>query len=336
MKQTVVLAALTLLLLSFQPARADWVRVNTNSFAWLRDVYFQNENRGWIVGSDGMMLSTEDAGRTWVQSRKFTTDTLLQVYFTSESVGWLLCERNPFMRENRATSYLRKTVDGGRTWERLEFVDGGRERVTRLLFNRDGTATAFGEAGIFYRLQEDGVTWKKTQTAIHFLLLDGSFANDAVGAIVGTGGTILFTEDSGLTWEKASLLGDTDTRLNSVFFTGPKTGVAVGTKGRIFRATGGGRLWRQQERVTSRDLTDVYFTSAATGWAVGDDGLVISTRDGGVTWNDVDSHVNHRLEKIIFIGDRGWAVGYGGTVITYDPAVTSSEPGFKPTLQKRN
>jgi len=325
-----------LLLACFQTANADWVRQNMNTFAWFHDIFFIDQSKGWIVGSDGVMLSTEDGGQTWAQTRKFTTDAFLQIYFTNETTGWLLCERNVYSRGANATSYLRKTIDGGRTWDRVEFAGGGRERVTKLLFNKDGTATAFGEGGIFYRLQEDGLTWKKTQTAIHFLLLDGSFANDNIGAIVGTGGTILFTEDSGLTWDQASLLGDTDTRFNSVFFTGPKNAVAVGTKGRIFRTTGGGRLWRQQESGTRLNLTDVYFTNQTNGWAIGEDGIVIRTRDGGTTWTDVESHVSHRLEKITFTGERGWAVGFGGTIITYDPGAANSDTGFKPSLQKRN
>ena len=68
---------------------------------------------------------------------------------------------------------------------------------------------------------------------------------------------------------------------------------------------------------------------------MGEDGIVIRTRDGGVTWTDVDAHITHRLEKLFFVGDRGWAVGYGGTVITYDPNITNSDPGFKPSLQRR-
>jgi photosystem II stability/assembly factor-like uncharacterized protein len=330
------LVLLTLLLIGAQDARADWARQNTNSFAWYHDVFFVDQSKGWIVGSDGAMLSTDDGGQSWRQLKKFTTDSFIQIHFTSETTGWLLCERNPFARGANATSYLRKTVDGGRTWDKIEFLDGGRERVTRLLFNTDGTATAFGEGGVFYRLQEDGVSWKRTQTAIHFLLLDGTFANENIGAIVGTGGTILFTEDSGLTWERASLLGDTDARINSVYFTGPKHGIAVGSKGRVFRATGGGRLWRQQDSGTRLNLTDVIFTNQMNGWAIGDDGIVIRTRDGGMTWNDVDSHVTHRLEKIVFVGDRGWAVGYGGTVITYDPKTSTPDQGNKPTLLKRN
>ena len=329
-------STLLILLFCFQTANAEWVKQNTNSFAWFRDVFFVNQNKGWIVGGDGVMLSTGDGGQTWVQSPKFTTDTFIQIYFTSETTGWLLCERNIYARGVNASSYLRKTTDGGRTWERVEFQDGGRERVTKLLFNKNGGGTAFGEGGIFYKLQEDGLSWKKSQTAIHFLLLDGAFSEGPIGAIVGTGGTILFTEDSGLTWEKASLLGDADTRFNAVYFTGEKGAVAVGTRGRIFRSNGGCRLWRQVYSPKTANLNDVYFTDAANGWAVGDNGIIIRTRDGGKTWADGNSRVTHNLEKVVFAGDRGWAVGFGGTVLTYDASVTGSDPGNKTTLQKRN
>src|ERR1043166_2765902 len=323
---------LILLLLAAQAVSADWVRQPTNSFAWFRDVFFVNESKGWIVGADGVMLATENGGQTWVQQTKFTTDTFLEVYFTSETTGWLLCERNIYAHGVNASSYLRKTTDGGRTWERIEFLDGGRERVTKLLFNKNGTATAFGEGGVFYKLQEDGVSWKKSQTSIHFLLLDGAFSDGPVGTIVGTGGTILFTEDSGLTWEKASLLGDTDTRFNSVAFAGEKSILAVGTKGRIFRSNGGGRLWRQVESVTTTDLNDIFFTDAANGWAVGDNGIIVRTRDGGKNWTDGRSPATHELEKVFFIRDRGWAVGFGGTILTYDPTIINTDPGYKPAL----
>ena len=332
----VKILVILILLCGIQSANAEWVKQNTNSFAWFRDVFFVNEAKGWIVGGDGVMLSTSDGGQTWVQATKFTTDAFIQIYFTSETTGWLLCERNIYARGVNATSYLRKTTDGGRTWERVEFQDGGRERVAKLLFSKNGGGTAFGEAGIFYKLQEDGISWKKSQTSIHFLLLDGAFSDGRIGAIVGTGGTILFTDDSGLTWEKASLLGDTDTRFNAVYFAGEKGAWAVGTKGRIFRSNGGGRLWRQVDSGTTANLNDVYFTSAANGWAVGVGGIIVHTRDGGKTWTDVNSHVTHNLEKIVFAGNRGWAVGFGGTVLTYDAGITNSDPGNKPTLQKRN
>lgn len=335
---TTLCASLTfgLILVAVPTVRADWEKRTTNSFGWFRDITFVDDYKGFIVGTDGIIMSTTTGGVTWTAQPKFTTDTLLQVHFVSDTTGWMLCERNVFARGNNPTSYIRKTIDGGRTWEKFEFEDAGRERVTRLLFNENGTAIAFGEGGIIYRLQEDDKTWKRVQTAIHFLLLDGGFGSERVGAMVGAGGTIMFTEDSGLSWEKASLLGETDTKFNAVFFAGINGAWAVGTKGRIFRSNGSGRLWRQQESTVTANLNDVYFTSTTSGWAVGDHGIIVRTRDGGNTWTDVPSGVTHKLEKVIFNAGRGWAIGFGGTLLTYEPGSTPNDPGVKPTLNKRS
>lgn len=329
------ISIILVILCGIQTANAEWVKQNTNSFAWFKDIFFVNQSKGWMVGTDGVILSTDDGGTTWVQARKFTTDAFLQIHFVNETNGWLLCERNVYTRGANPTSYLRRTTDGGRSWEKVEFQDGGRERVTRMLFHSDGRASAFGEAGIFYGLQEDNKSWKKSQTAIHYVLLDGAFSDDTVGAIVGTGGTIMFTEDSGFTWEKASLLGDADTKFNSVFFAGQKGAWAVGSRGRIFRSNGGGRLWRQQRSGVTANLNDVYFISPTSGWAVGDNGVIVRTRDGGNTWIDVASRTTHKLEKIVFAGGRGWVIGFGGTVLTYDGGPSTTDRGTKPILMKR-
>jgi len=327
---------LIVLLFSLQTVNAEWVKRNTNSFAWFKDIFFLDQNKGWIAGTDGVLLSTEDGGTTWIQAKKFTNDAFLQIHFTSESTGWLLCERNVFNRGSNSASYLRRTTDGGRTWEKIEFGEGGRERMTGLVFDKDGRGTAFGEGGVFYKLQDDGVSWKKTKTAMHYLLLDGAYGDDRVGTIVGAGGTILFTEDSGLTWDRATLIGDTDTRFNAVFFAGQKGAWAVGSKGRIFRSNGGGRLWRQQNSGVTANLTDVYFSNERSGWAIGENGVIVRTRDGGNTWSDVSSKTTHRLEKIIFNGGRGWAIGFGGTVLTYDDGPVKSDPATKPVMMKRS
>ncbi len=333
MRTLLKISVLVLIAVCCQTANAEWVRQNTNSFAWYRDVFFLDHKKGWIVGSDGVMLATDDGGNSWIQAKKFTTDSFVQIYFENETTGWVLCQRNIYARGSNATSYLRRTTDGGRTWEIVEFQDGGRERVTKMLFHEDGRATAFGEGGIFYGLQEDRTSWKKSQTAIHYLLLDGGFANETVGAIVGAGGTIMFTEDAGFTWEKATLLGDLDTRFNAVDFAG-KGAWAVGSKGRIFRSNGA-RLWRQVNSGVTANLNGVYFTSQTNGWAVGDNGVIVRTRDGGTTWMDEKSKTSHKLEKVIFSNGRGWAIGFGGTVLTYDEGVRNRDTGSRPVLMKR-
>lgn len=323
--------------LTSQETRGDWTKQKTNSFAWYRDITFVTKERGWIVGTNGVMLTTDDGGVSWQPHQRTTTDTIIQIHFTDESTGWMLCERNIYSRGKDAISYLQKTTNGGRTWDKIEFQDIGRERVTRMLFGAEGRATAFGEGGYFYDLRGDGLTWKKSGSAIHFLLLDGAFSLGGVGAIVGAGGTIMFTEDSGLTWAAATVLGDTHTKFNAVSFASNKGGWAVGNGGKIFHSNGRAKLWRQQAQVTSSNLNDVYFANASTGWVVGDDGTILRTRDGGNSWVETLSKVSHRLEKIVFLGRRGFAIGYGGTILTYDDNVRPGEtPQDKPALLKRN
>jgi photosystem II stability/assembly factor-like uncharacterized protein len=147
----------------------------------------------------------------------------------------------------------------------------------------------------------------------------------------------MFTEDSGLTWDKATLLGETDTRFNAVYFGAAKEGAwAVGSKGRIFHSNGGARLWRQQQSTVTADLNDVTFTSPTNGWAVGENGIIVRTHDGGNSWFDVRSNVTHSLQRVFFNNDRGWAIGFGGTLLYYNDLPAVINPNVKPTLRKRS
>ncbi|MFM9903595.1 MAG: YCF48-related protein [Pyrinomonadaceae bacterium] len=335
MKLKITLIAVVLLMGAFS-VNAEWVRINTRSFATLKDIFFQDANTGWIAGTDGTLLRTDDGGTTWLPVQKFTTDAILQVHFTDASTGWLLCERNIFSRGRNPTSYLRKTTDGGIHWEKIEFEEADRERVTRLLFAKDGTATAFGEGGIFYKLQEDGITWKKSLAAIHFLLLDGAYSEARTGAIVGAGGTIVFTEDGGLTWEPATVLGGSDARINSVVFTSQKQAWAVGSGGSILSASGGGRLWRKQPQdETEENLNDLVFVDTREGYVVGDNGTMLRTVNGGTTWTALRSRVTHNLNKIAFNGKVGFAIGMGGTLLASN-GLASDAGGQKPEIRRPN
>ncbi len=318
MQSPVKLVLLAVILAAVVSARADWVRKPTKSLAWLHDITFINADEGWIVGSDGTVLRTTDGGVKWMPLKKMSGDNLLQIRFTDERTGWMLCERNIYGRGGKAVSYLLKTVDRGASWESVEFEQLARDRITRLVFDRSGAGTAIGERGVIYRLQADGKTWKRQPAPVGYLLLSGSFSGDGTGALGGAAGTIMFTEDDGRVWDKATVFGDAAARINSVFFASQRLGWAVGSGGAVFAATGGGRLWRQQESGTRVDLNDVFFVDTHTGWIVGDDGVILHTENGGRTWVATDSHVRHRLERVFFTGRRGWAVGFGGTLLYND------------------
>lgn len=328
---------LFLFLICFQNARADWVKRESSSLAWFYDVYFLNEDKGWIAGSGGTLLATVDGGKTWKQVGNFTADSIREVYFTDEKNGWLLCERDVYSLGSAAASYLLKTFDGGAKWERVEFGGDRRHRIAKIFFNNRGVGTAIGESGAYFTLQNDKKTWKKMPSPVRYLLTGGVFNDDAQGVIIGAGGTILFTEDAGLTWNKSDVPRDANTKLNAVFFVNQKSGWTVGTQGKIYQTFNGGKGWRAQNSKTSKNLTDVFFRNTAQGWAVGEEGLILHTTTAGNVWTTVEAKTKHKLEKIIFAGKNGWAVGFGGTILFYEEnSAKNNASAPPPKLKTRN
>ncbi|HEX8250544.1 MAG TPA: YCF48-related protein [Pyrinomonadaceae bacterium] len=324
-------------MLCFQTARAaGWTKQSSGTFAWLQSIYFLNENKGWIVGSQGTFLSTDDSGNTWKQTRRFTEDRIRDVYFADEQTGWILCERDIYNLGSAPPSYLMKTTDGGERWEKVEFSGEGRDRIARMFFTKSGYGYAVGESGVFFAMQDDKKTWKKTPVPSRYLLLNGNFPDDSHGAIVGGGRTILFTEDAGLTWNKATVFGKSESRLNSIFFVNPRAGWTVGSNGKIYATTNAGKIWREQISNVNKDLLDVYFTSATEGWAVGDQGAILHTTTAGNVWLPIESNARHKLERVFFAGKKGFAVGFGGTILVYDSTRPPSTIKSKPQMLKRN
>lgn len=313
---------------------ADWTTQKSGTLSWLHDVHFVNENKGFIAGSGGTFLSTTDGGKTWNAREKFTSDTIGQIYFADENNGWLLCEKNIYERGAMGSSYLLKTSDGGVTWTRSDF-GGGRERITRIFFGKNGFAMAIGETGVLFALQDDAKTWKRMISPVRYLLLDGNFSDEFHGTIVGAGGSVLFTEDAGATWNRATLAGDAKTRLNKVFFINRKLGWTLGGEGKIYQTINGGKSWHEQKSGVTQNLTDIFFLNTAEGWAVGDEGTILYTTTAGNVWTKSDTKIKHRLEKVFFTGRKGWAVGFGGTILSFDETKTNKDSKLKPQIKTK-
>ena len=54
----------------------------------LYSVYFVNENNGYIVGSDGLIIRTTNSGLKWTRQTSGTTNDLMSVFFVNENIGY--------------------------------------------------------------------------------------------------------------------------------------------------------------------------------------------------------------------------------------------------------
>lgn len=316
---------------SVQTAKADWVKQKVNTFAWLHTIHFVDANEGWIGGSRGTFLKTEDGGETWKQAKKFTDDTIREIFFLNKETGWILCHRDVYNLGTRSPSYLMKTKDGGQKWERIEFSNAYRQRITKMFFAKSGFGLAIGETGALFALTDNNMTWGKLGSPSLYMMMDGAFTDNLHGTIVGGGGTILFTEDAGQSWNQAYISGNAEAKLNAVFYIDNRVGWTVGSQGKVYQTTNAGKYWRSQKTTTDSNLNDVFFTSKNKGWAIGDNGTILQTNSGGNVWKAIDSKSSHKLEKLVFNGEKGWIVGFGGTILSYEKGKNSDlrRPRFR-------
>lgn len=319
-----------------QNAFAGWSKVKSNTLAWLHAVYFVDAQKGWVAGSNGTMLTTDDGGKNWRAINKFTDDTIKDVYFSDANHGWALTEKDIYSSGAASPSSILETSDGGNSWKKATLEGEGKERLVRLFFSKEGAGRAVGEAGTMFELQESSVIWKKINLPVRYLLLDGSFTDQNKSLIIGGGGATYFTDD-GVSWKPASFTGKAASKLNSVFFINQNVGWIVGADGKIFATNNGGKRWREQNSKVTQNLFDVCFINTAEGWAIGDEGLILHTTTAGNVWEADNTNTRHKLERIFYNGEKAWIVGFGGTIMVYEPEkAKNNKTTTAPVLQRRS
>ena len=72
----------------------------------LYGVWFVNDQRGWIVGSSGVIETTTNGGQTWSAQPSGTRQDLQAVQFTDRHHGWI-----------QTDGQILRTADGGASWD---------------------------------------------------------------------------------------------------------------------------------------------------------------------------------------------------------------------------
>ncbi len=248
----------------------------------LYNIYFVNENIGYITGARGTILKTDDSGKTW--NRKVARNenarpnpnrrgggiraNLMGIQMISDTVGFIAGSENTIL----------KTTDGGETW----LGSSERARVGETRNNLENI-------------------W---------------FVTPTTGWVIGSYGTLLHTTDSGETWKK--LDPGVDNNLFGIHFVNETTGWISGQEGLILHTSDGGKTWNEQETDSFDNLHDIMFVDETVGWAAGDFGSVLHTNDGGKTWKATKAGGSGTI-KGLFATDKDhcWTVDDWGVISAY-------------------
>jgi photosystem II stability/assembly factor-like uncharacterized protein len=302
-----------------------WTRTNpgSNSNSSLKDVFFIDENDGWVVGGSlypgvSMILHTPDGGNSWIVQVAPTDNILGSVYFTSPQEGWITTERSA----GGWWSEILHTTNGGNTWEIQYSIDYDQGTFSDICFTDGFHGWAVGEVGhtyppplqsLIYHTWNGGDTWMDYSYLASNAISSVYFTDSQHGWMAGHK-VILHTSSGGQTWEE---IWTGPHFLQDIFFTDEQHGWAIGDSATryphrdvIMRTTDGGMTWEEQFPGFGSYKKSIFFTDNEHGWIARDEGDILYTVDGGITWDHMFLNTNYALGGIWFNDiDNGWVVG---------------------------
>ena len=232
-------------LLVSEDGGTSWVVSKKFTNDTIRDIYFADQLRGWLLcerspfgGTSeplAYLVSTRDGGTTWQRHDPFQTrDRVVRIVFRDAEEGCAMGEGG----------YLSCTDDGGRTWMKHELP--ARHLMMDGRFLDQDTLVLAGGGGTLLRSERGQSEWMRaaTPTGLSTKLNSVHFLDQKTGWAVGAGGEILFTANGGQTWGAQSSTVTKD--LRDVWFDDHRRGYAVGDDGVILRTEDGGMSWTKE------------------------------------------------------------------------------------------
>jgi len=166
----------------------QWYSILDKDFS-LYDIVFIDEERGFIVGSNGLILTTLNSGQKWDRIRTQSEETLFSINMINNEIGFIV---------GRNGSIL-KTSDSGNSWEKQN------SHTTKYLksidFNSEQIGISVGGNGTILRTDDFGEEWSQLNSVTTRGLNKVKFLSEKSIIIIGNAGTILISIDAGLTWK---------------------------------------------------------------------------------------------------------------------------------------
>ena len=293
------------------------------------------------VGVGPTILRSIDDGVTWSPVPSPTGSGILSA---------VTCNRSGLFVAAGAAGLSMCSTDHGQTWKLLGGTPSGAVNLSSAVLT-DGAAFTFGSAGSIFRAEVPGWSWERIRVglddSIRSVASDGSqliavgaknlvesldpltlaieehspvpfhslqavTAHQGVLWAVGDYGTLVSSDDEGLTWMHAS--GSSNQQFSAVAVSA--SGILVTSVSGLHWSRDGGGSWQD---FSLGQRCESVIVSGST-WLVGSIfGRILRSTDEGETWTTYQHSVGNAVfQAIIEVGGRLIAVGSGGIILTSD------------------
>ncbi|MFK5855930.1 MAG: YCF48-related protein [Bacteroidota bacterium] len=245
------------------------------------DVFFINNDIGWIVGSFNIVLKTIDGGETWTKLFNSTpSNTVIEsVSFSDELNGCAVGSQYSFY-----LGFIMTTNDGGHTWTVRTPSD--HSRFNKVTFVDSVTGWVCGISGELMKTEDGGNTWidksffyyQRSFNDIHFF--------DSLKGVLLDDEYMRLTFDAGETWDSIVNI-DYSSYQHSISSWAYEKLVTVGSNGSIVMSLDGGSTWENINKGITSDIYQLGFINSFDGYAISGQWYtheLLITNNGGYTW----------------------------------------------------
>lgn len=263
---------------------------------------------------------TEQMAAAGVSSemQPFVPMDMIDVDLLPSGKGWASFNMIPSMYIHPVRSSLYRTDDAGASWQVIVKDDTSAAWGEIVSLSED---SAWAAAGTKLMRTVDGETWQLmlevgTATALNDICAVGLTQGWAVGNL----GTLVFTTDAWVNWEKSYHFAQD---LFHVDFISTNDGW-IASEESLWVTTDGGETWSSQDQplycITEMEFLDTLL-GYLTGYSEDHLGCICKTSDGGNTWDVLFDTLSSSPYDICVQGsDSLWVVGSGGMVLFSDDA----------------
>jgi len=281
-----------------------WINQSFSTWRHFYDVFFLNEQKGWIGTDQGYVFYSLNGGQNWYPQGQGIAYFAYRILFINDSCGWAACSDAVIGR----TVCGNDTTHNWQTWQQIVLPDppftydmvafNGVTSFDSLTCWLCGgkypeyypwppeTLYTKGQ-GYIVKLTNGGQNWQLLLRDTIYDFFDIKFHDTLNGFIVGgndrtMSANVMRTFNGGNTWQNV-IIPSQAKYLRSVKFVGNHAW-AVGHSGTIIHSNNSGNSWQIQTSNVNTTLYDVDFADTLHGLIAGDS-YVLYTYNSGNTWN---------------------------------------------------